>query len=214
MAISSHFGATVRIRQHRSHDKNEKHHPNSALLPHNRPPQFLQPFLEFTTNMQAIVLHGKQDLRFDPDYPTPKPGPGEVLLRLTYSSICQTDIEMWQHGIFGTDRGPRILGHEAAGVVVELGPPLPPGSKLSSQANSPLSPEITVGTRVAVENVRTCGTCFFCLKDQHSLCENGRNFGFSDNGGLAEYGVWPAELVIPLPHNVTNEEAPLAEPRL
>jgi len=46
--------------------------------------------------MQAIVLHGKQDLRFDPNYPTPKPAPGEVLLKLTYSSICQTDIEMWQ----------------------------------------------------------------------------------------------------------------------
>ena len=146
--------------------------------------------------MQAIVLHGKQDLRFDPEYPRPSPKAGEVLLKMTYSSICQTDIEMWQHGMFG-DRGARVLGHEAAGIVVEL------GEGVTS---------IEVGTRVAVENVRTCGACFFCRKGTSQLCQNGRNFGFSDDGGLAEYGVWPASLVIPLPDTMTNEEAPLAEP--
>ena len=148
--------------------------------------------------MQAIVLHGKQDLRFNPNHRTPKPGPGEVLLRITYSSICQTDIEMWQHGmVFTKNRGPRILGHEAAGIIEAL------GKGVSS---------IQVGTRVAIENVRTCGVCFFCRKDTSQLCDNGRNFGFTDDGGLAEYGVWPADLCIPLPANVTNEEAPLAEP--
>jgi 2-desacetyl-2-hydroxyethyl bacteriochlorophyllide A dehydrogenase len=150
--------------------------------------------------MQAIVLHGKNDLRFDSEYPKPKPKAGEVLLKLTYSSICQTDIEMWQHGMFGSgDRPARVLGHEAAGIVIELGE----GANVVG---------IEIGTRVAVENVRTCGTCFFCRKGTSQLCENGRNFGFSDDGGLAEFGVWPAALCIPLPDNVTNEEAPLAEP--
>ena len=147
--------------------------------------------------MQAIVLHGKQDLRFNPNHRTPKPDTGEVLLRMTYSSICQTDIEMWQHGMFNINSGPRILGHEAAGIVEALGE----GVK-----------SIQVGTRVAVENVRTCRVCFFCRKGTSQLCDNGRNFGFTDDGGLAEYGVWPADLCIPLPDNVTNEEAPLAEP--
>lgn len=146
--------------------------------------------------MQAIVLHGKNDLRFDSEYPKPTPKAGEVLLKLTYSSICQTDIEMWQHGMFNTG-GPRIQGHEAAGVVEELGEGVT---------------GIEVGVRVAVENVRTCGICFYCRKGTSQLCENGRNFGFSDNGGLAEYGVWPASLCIPLPDNMSNEEAPLAEP--
>ena len=147
--------------------------------------------------MQAIVLHGKQDLRFNPNHRTPEPSTGEVLLRMTYSSICQTDIEMWQHGMFNINSGPRILGHEAAGIVEAL------GEGVSS---------IQVGTRVAVENVRTCGVCFFCRKGTSQLCDNGRNFGFTDDGGLAEYEVWPADLCIPLPDNVTNEEAPLAEP--
>ena len=104
---------------------------------------------------------------------------------------------MWQHGMFNINSGPRILGHEAAGVVEAL------GEGVTS---------IQVGTRVAIENIRTCGVCFFCSKGTSQLCDNGRNFGFTDDGGLAEYGVWPADLCIPLPDNVTNEEAPLAEP--
>ncbi len=104
---------------------------------------------------------------------------------------------MWQHGMFNINSGPRILGHEAAGIVEALGE----GVK-----------SIQVGTRVAVENVRTCRVCFFCRNGTSQLCDNGRNFGFTDDGGLAEYGVWPADLCIPLPDNVTNEEAPLAEP--
>jgi len=147
--------------------------------------------------MKAIVLHGKQDLRYVTDYPKPEPKAGEVLLRMTYTSICQTDIEMWQHGMFNWGGKPHIQGHEAAGIVEELGEGVT---------------GIEVGTRVAVENVRTCGTCFFCRKGTSQLCENGRNFGFSDDGGLAEFGVWPASLCIPLPDNMTNEEAPLAEP--
>ncbi|MDP6666884.1 MAG: alcohol dehydrogenase catalytic domain-containing protein [Dehalococcoidia bacterium] len=147
--------------------------------------------------MQAIVLHGKNDLRYHADYPKPMPAPGEVLLRMTYTSICQTDIELWHRGMFRNPNTPRILGHEAAGIVEELGECVT---------------TLAVGDRIAVENVRTCGTCIFCRKGRASLCENGRNFGFSDNGGLAEYAVWPANLCIRLPDNMTNEEAPLAEP--
>ena len=147
--------------------------------------------------MRAIVLHSKQDLRYDPEYPTPSPVAGEVLLRMSYSSICQTDIEMWQQGMFNSNGKPHVQGHEASGVVEKL------GDGVSS---------LRVGDRIAVENVRTCGTCFFCRKGRASLCENGRNFGFSDDGGLAEYAVWPAALCIKLPDNMSNEEAPLSEP--
>jgi threonine dehydrogenase-like Zn-dependent dehydrogenase len=95
--------------------------------------------------MRAIVLRGKQELRYVTDYPKPTPAPGEVLLRMTYTSICQTDIEMWQHGMFNSGGKPHIQGHEAAGIVEELGEGVD-------------APGIAVGTRVAVENVRTCGT--------------------------------------------------------
>lgn len=158
--------------------------------------------------MKAIVLHAPKDIRYESDFPDPSPVAGEVLLKMTYSSICQTDIEVWQHdpfGMFDSEnsrrpdrvREPRIQGHEAAGIVAGL------GDGVTS---------LKVGDRVAVENVRTCGQCFFCRKGRASLCENGRNFGFSDNGGLAELAVWPASLCIKLPDSVSNEEAPLSEP--
>lgn len=157
--------------------------------------------------MKAIVLHGQKDIRYQSDYQDPAPAEGEVLMKMTYSSICQTDIEVWQHdpfGMFDASRnrrgrsgGPRIQGHEAAGIVVEL------GAGVTS---------LRVGDRVAVENVRTCGQCFFCRKGRASLCENGRNFGFTDNGGLAELAVWPANMCIKLPDSMSNEEAPLSEP--
>jgi 2-desacetyl-2-hydroxyethyl bacteriochlorophyllide A dehydrogenase len=150
--------------------------------------------------MKALVLHGKQDLRYETNFPEPTPAPGEVLLRMTYSSICQTDIEVWQHdpfGMFERRPEPRIQGHEAAGVVEAL------GEGVTS---------LKVGDRVAVENVRTCGLCFFCRKGRSSLCENGRNFGFTDNGGLGEYAVWLASMCIKLPDSMSNEEAPLSEP--
>lgn len=150
--------------------------------------------------MKALVLRGKNDLRYETGYPDPAPVAGEVLMQMTYSSICQTDIEVWQHdpfGMFARDSRPRIQGHEAAGIVIEL------GEGVTS---------LQVGDRVAVENVRTCGTCFFCRKGRASLCESGRNFGFSDNGGLAEFAVWPASLCIKLPDSMSNEEAPLSEP--
>jgi 2-desacetyl-2-hydroxyethyl bacteriochlorophyllide A dehydrogenase len=150
--------------------------------------------------MKAIVLHGKNDLRYEANWPDPSPAPGEVLLRMTYSSICQTDIEVWQRDPFrrdGSVRKPFVQGHEAAGVVAAL------GKGVTSLA---------VGDRVVVENVRTCGQCFWCRRGEASLCANGRNFGFSDNGGLAEFAVWPASLCIKLPDSISNEEAPLAEP--
>ncbi len=150
--------------------------------------------------MKAIVLHGPNDIRYESGFKDPEPAPGEVLLQMTYSSICQTDIEVWQRdpfGMFTRGRGPRIQGHEAGGIVAEL------GEGVSS---------LRVGDRVAVENVRTCGLCFFCRKGTASLCENGRNFGFTDDGGLAELAVWPASMCIKLPESVSNEEAPLSEP--
>ena len=147
--------------------------------------------------MQALVLHGKNDLRFESNFPDPTPGPGQVLLRMTYASICQTDLEIWKNGMRRVDRYPVIQGHEAAGVVVGHG---------EGVQNPP------IGTRVAVENVISCGTCFFCRKGRGSLCENGQNFGFSANGGLAELAVWSAANMIPLPDSVSDEEAPLSEP--
>lgn len=157
--------------------------------------------------MKALLFHGSKDIRLESEWPDPVPVMGEVKLRMTCTSICATDIERWHGGGGGRRRNsqslpsnwmmPVIPGHEAAGEVVELGDGVA---------------ALKVGDRVAVENIGTCGECFWCRNGEASSCSNSRNFGFSDHGGFAEFAVWPERLCIPLPESITNEEAPLAEP--
>ena len=157
--------------------------------------------------MNALVFYGNKDIRLERDWPEPVPGPGEVKLRITYSSICATDIEEWQFGPLWVAHGepnpisgrmmPLILGHEAAGVVVEMG---------EGAAG------VSVGDRVAIENVITCGTCFWCLRGESAVCPSMSVFGLRDDGGLADFAKWPADRCIPLPETMSDEEGPLAEP--
>jgi (R,R)-butanediol dehydrogenase/meso-butanediol dehydrogenase/diacetyl reductase len=156
--------------------------------------------------MQAIVYHDNKDLRLE-DIPEPVPGPGEVKLRITGTSICATDIEEWQFGPLWVQHGspnamtgkqtPLVLGHETAGTVAELG----------EGVNN-----VSVGDRVAINTVLTCGTCFWCMRGQQAVCPNMAVAGFMADGGLAEFMVWPAEKLVPMPDNVSDTEAPLLEP--
>ena len=157
--------------------------------------------------MNALVFYGNKDIRLEQDWRDPVPGPGEVKLRIAYASICATDIEEWQFGPLWVAHGepnpisgrmmPLILGHEASGVVVELG-----------EGATGLS----VGDRVAVENVITCGTCFWCRRGESAVCPSMSAFGLMDDGGLADFAKWPANRCIPLPESMSDEEAPLSEP--
>ena len=150
--------------------------------------------------MQALLYYEKRDIRLE-DIPVPEPAPGEVLLRVDAASICATDIERWQHGStlarhrdsdFGQE--PRVPGHEVSGTV-----------EFSHG-------DLAEGTRVMVNNVRTCGSCFWCLRGEQSGCTEGRNAGIAADGGLAEYMVWPTSHLILLPESIPSVEAPLLEP--
>ena len=156
--------------------------------------------------MQAIVYHGNKDIRLD-DIPEPRTGSGEVKLRVTNASICATDIEEWQYGPLCVQHGspnkltgrqaPLVLGHEISGHVIELG----------QGVNT-----VEIGDRVVVNNVRTCGTCFWCTRGEQAVCPNMAVAGFMADGGLQEFMTWPADHVIPLPDSISDEEAPLIEP--
>ncbi len=156
--------------------------------------------------MKALRIHGNKDIRLE-DIPEPLPSAGEARLRITNTSICATDIEEWQYGPLWTQHGgpnpisgremPLTLGHEIAGHVETLG----------DGASG-----IEVGDRVVVNNVRTCGACFWCIRGSQATCPSICVAGLSADGGLAELMTWPASHLIKLPDNVSDAEAPLVEP--
>ena len=156
--------------------------------------------------MQAIVYHDNKDIRLE-EIPEPIPGSGEVKIRITGTSICATDIEEWQYGPLWVQHGlpnamtgkqtPLVLGHETAGTVAELGEGVD---------------NVSVGDRVAINTVLTCGTCFWCMRGQQAVCPNMAVAGFMADGGLAEFMVWPAAKLVPMPDSISDIEGPLLEP--
>jgi threonine dehydrogenase-like Zn-dependent dehydrogenase len=134
------------------------------------------------------------------DAPVPVPGPGEALVRVLRSGLCGTDLLVYDDVYRGRKRPvpyPLILGHEASGEVIELGP---------RTAGPP------PGTRVAIEAVTGCGSCFHCLRGNYNLCQDWHHLGLTTAGALAESAVVPAASLFPLPDAVSLDNAALLEP--
>lgn len=151
--------------------------------------------------MLAIRLYGTNDIRLD-DIPVPEPAVGEALVRISHTSICATDIEVWQHGQSfrpedDPDAGaPLVMGHEIGGSV----------EAVNGASN------IEPGMRAVVNNVLTCRQCHWCIRGTQATCPQMRVAGLSADGGLAEFMTWPASHVIPLPDDISDSEAPILEP--
>ena len=134
------------------------------------------------------------------DAEIPKPGAGEALVRVGPSGLCGTDLLLYDGVYRGRNRSvpaPLIVGHEAAGQVLELGPGTdwpPPG------------------TRVGIEAVTGCGSCYHCVRGSYNLCQDWHHIGLTRAGVLAEYAVVPATSLLPLPDAVTLESAAFLEP--
>lgn len=122
----------------------------------------------------------------------PVRGDGEVLVRVSHSGICGTDLEIFRGGI-PVDY-PRIMGHEMIGEVAEGAPDSP-----------------APGTRVIVDPVVYCGSCYQCRAEQTNLCPSGGLIGRDRDGGFAEFISVPTGNVFPLPDEIDNREAPLIQ---
>ena len=148
--------------------------------------------------MKAMVYHGNRDLRLE-TVADPSPAEGEALLKVDYCGICATDIEEYVYGPKFLDKAklPIITGHEVTASVIEA---------------PDRTGRLKAGTRVALNTVLTCGTCFWCALGETQQCEQFTVVGFDRDGGLAEYLTWPADELIPLPDNVSSEAAALIEP--
>jgi L-iditol 2-dehydrogenase len=150
------------------------------------------------STMKAVVLHGAGDMRVQA-WPTPGPGPGEVLLKVEVASICGTDVKVLHRKLLGQPEGEFIMGHEYAGTVAALGPEVD---------------EFRVGDRVAVEVHKGCERCENCIKGWYTSCLNYGNLakghrakGLTCDGGFAEYAVNHINTLYRLPDSLTFEQA-------
>jgi 2-desacetyl-2-hydroxyethyl bacteriochlorophyllide A dehydrogenase len=143
------------------------------------------------TFMKAMVLKAPGDLALD-DVARPTPGPSQVLIRVSHSGVCGTDLKIFNGAI--RVQCPRIMGHEIVGEVVES----------SSGALRP-------GSRVIVDPQLFCGSCFHCRIDQTHLCPKGMLLGRDTNGGFAEFVTAPSSHVFPLPDSLGGRTAPLVQ---
>lgn len=144
--------------------------------------------------MKAWVLHGIGDLRFE-ETERPVPGEEEVQVRVKAAGVCGSDIpRIYQTG---AHIHPLIPGHEFSGVVAETGK----GVNADWQ-----------GKRVGVFPLIPCGDCDPCQDRHYELCRNYSYIGSRRDGAFAEYAAVPVQNLIPLPQEVSFEEAAMLEP--
>ena len=147
--------------------------------------------------MRAVVLRGPGQLAVT-DVDTPEPGPHEVLVRVTHTGICGTDLKIFT-GAMPAAR-PVIMGHEIAGEVVA-------GADSAGEVEG----RARLGGRVLIDPVLYCGTCFDCDAGRTHLCRHGAVIGREVNGGFAEFVVAPRTHVFPLPDSIESRTAPLIQ---
>ncbi|MBR0715208.1 alcohol dehydrogenase AdhP [Bradyrhizobium liaoningense] len=120
--------------------------------------------------------------------PVPQPGPGEVLVKVKACGVCHTDLHAASGDWPVKPVPPFIPGHEAAGIVAELGPGVT---------------NLKVGDAVGVAWLHdACMACEYCETGWETLCEHQHNTGYSVNGGFAEYVIASAAFAAKLPANV------------
>jgi len=134
--------------------------------------------------MRAMLLEAPgQPLRLS-DQPPPRPGPGEVLIRIGACGVCRTDLHILD-GELTMPKLPLVLGHEIVGTVAGLGTGVT---------------AFDVGHRVGVPWLGwTDGTCAFCVSGRENLCDHARFTGYQIDGGYAEYTVADARYCFPIP---------------
>jgi len=145
------------------------------------------------TLVETARIHGRGDIRVAAE-PAAKPGPGEVLLRVTAVGLCGSDLHWYEEASIGDARlsRPLILGHEFAGVI----------------ADGPRS-----GQRVAADPAVDCGRCAPCLEGRANLCLAMRFAGHgSTDGALRSLMAWPERLLVPIPDSIGDDEAAVLEP--
>jgi len=166
--------------------------PAVAAVPRPRPPQ--------TQSMHAARLYGPRDIRVERMPHPGAPGPGDVLLRVTATGICGSDLHTFADGRIGDTvlKSPLVLGHEFAGVIEAVGSGVE---------------DLRAGVRVAVDPAHPCHRCELCEQGHSNLCRRMHFCGlYPDDGSLREFMIVPARTCFPVPDSIDDESAALLEP--
>jgi alcohol dehydrogenase, propanol-preferring len=132
--------------------------------------------------MRAMVLESQGRPLKPATLPDPEPGPGQLLLRVQACGVCRTDLHLRDHEIEAT-KLPVVLGHQIVGLTDD-------------------------GRRVGVPWLGwTDGECRYCRSDRENLCVNARFTGRDIDGGYAELTVADERFCLPLPEELTDEQA-------
>lgn len=130
----------------------------------------------------------------------PRPTKDEVLVKVEHVGVCGSDMHYFEAGGIGRNivKPPFVLGHEAGGIVTEV------GANVTS---------LKVGDKVALEPGKTCGKCEFCKSGKYNLCPDVIFFATPPiDGVFQEYVTHPADLCFKIPDNMDTIEAALIEP--
>lgn len=150
--------------------------------------------------MKALVLQEYNNFVYT-DFPKPEIRANEVLIEVKACGICGSDV----HGMDGSSgrrRPPIVMGHEAAGIIVEVGSEVEGWKK---------------GDRVTFDSTLYCGECWYCTKGLINLCDNRRVMGVScaeyrQHGAYADYVAVPARILYRVPDELSFEKAAMTEP--
>jgi L-iditol 2-dehydrogenase len=149
--------------------------------------------------MKALLLTEYKSLEVV-DFPKPEVAPHEVLVRVGACGICGSDVHGYD-GSTGRRIPPLVMGHEAAGVIEEVGAEV--------RGFEP-------GDRVTFDSTVYCGTCEYCRAGRVNLCNNRQVLGVScgeyrRHGAFAEFVAVPSRIVYKLPAGLPLEHAALIE---
>lgn len=152
-----------------------------------------------TDSMSAVVKTAPQYGAEWQTMPLPQMGSRDVLVKVLATSICGTDLHIYEWNDWAAHRVkiPQIMGHELAGKVVEA------GSEVST---------VKVGDCVTAETHITCGQCFQCRTGRREICRNLKIIGIDTNGSFADYMVLPETNAWKNPRSIPPEVAAIQEP--
>ncbi len=142
--------------------------------------------------MKAAVFHGSEiGLKIE-DIPVPQCGPDQILVKVAACGACHTDLHYIEHGTPTFKKPPLVLGHEASGIIEEIGVGVDGWE---------------CGDRVLIPAVLTCGKCKFCRMGKENICSDMKMLGNHFDGAYAEYVAVCAKDVLRLPDSIPLKEA-------